>query len=325
MGFRFTELHSLFFLLMSQLVFLRVVLKYVLGVSIGWHGMTDYDLFIPGGVAFFCYFKLLQRSQPIPWNFARKRARNHLVSIFFFLLISVIFSKFALSTNYLLKFTWFSLLVLLMFSAVQVFIPLSFLYRNKNKWVLLPCLLIAFSTVIYQNSWEFLWPFFGQMTSGVLCKIFPELFLHGRCEFMADKTIILLTKHFRADLSPGCLGIDGQFLNFASCFLFFLVDSEPCGSHFLFFRWILGAIGVFILNIFRILIFVSVALVTLRTHWASWGARFFLDSFHMHLGWVLYLVFIYRLNLFFIRKRGVASSLACFKLLHWPKWVEQKA
>ena len=325
MGFQLTELHSLFIFLVSQLVFLRLVLKFVLGVSIGWHGMTDYDLFIPGGVAFFCYFKLLQRSHPIPWNFSKIRARNHLISIFFFLLISVMFSKLYLSTNFLLKLIWFSFLALLMVSAVRVFMPLSFFYRNKNKWVLVPCLFIAFSSVIYQHCWEFLWPFFGQVTSNVLCKIFPKVFLHGRCQFMADKTIILLTKHFRADLSPGCLGLDGQFLNLSSCFLIFLLESDPGGSHVLFFRWILGALGIFILNVLRILVFVSVAIVTLRTQWASWGTRFFLDSFHTHSGWILYLVFIYQLNLFFVKERGVARSPGWFRLPQWLRPVERNA
>jgi len=310
---------ALYLFLFFELLSLRLILRFVLNIRIGWAGMTDYDLLVPATLAFFVYLNFLQKDTPLPWHPSRRKTFQHFIAILVFLLVSLLFSSWSFYSNSFFKGLWFLFLGALVVSGVRIFIPLSYFFSNKKKWSFLPCLLLAFSAVIYQHSWEHLWPTFGKGTVAIVCNIFPQMFQMGRCEVTLDKTVILVTKYFRANLDPGCLGVDGQFLNVISCFLFYSFEKNSSGITPLFLRWAVGAAGLFLLNIFRILLFSWVAIATIRTNWSSYGVRFFLTSFHAHLGWVLYAIFLYWLNSFFSKKRPITPTRKSFPMATLPQ------
>lgn len=87
------------------------------------------------------------------------------------------------------------------------------------------------------------------------------------------------------------MGLDGQLLNL----LVFLTQLSLLPA----VRWmragillVLGAVGIFVLNVFRIVILFGLGQWSMTTHFSLWAMEAVRFAFHAHLGWILYSIFL---------------------------------
>jgi len=286
MNLFFKKTSGLYLFLVGELLCLRWLFHSVFKVSIGWSGTTDFDLFVPSTVAFFIFFFSLNRFEPLTWIFRRANALLHLFSILLFMG----YTTASLNRN---MTVWFLMLGFVVLSGVFVFISPRYFLRSKNKWVVIPCALIAFSVTVYQHHFQLLWPILGGVTGSWVCKLLAwSPIPQASCDLSTNlKTlapqIFLKAKYYRATLAPGCVGLDGQLLNV----LVFLTQlSFHPTVHWLRALGVLllGALGIFIMNVLRIVVLFGVGQWSMTTDFSLWSMQAVRFAFHAHLGWCLY-------------------------------------
>lgn len=306
----------LYLFLVTELFALRCFFREVLGIQIGWPGTSDYDLAIPFTFAFFSYFYVLDRHKKAEFAFNKKAFLIHLSFIFLLVASTLWFSQESLLSTPFYKTLWFMILGGVITSALNIFLPAHFFFQNPGGWAAVPCLLIGLSVVLYQRNFELLWPLFGKWTAGFVCKGLPLVagkFAH--CELSQTPELLLKTRYYRATLAPGCVGLDGQFLN-VLCFLLLLVYQQRGFSlRKGLFLLLGGSLGLFCINVMRVLFLFYLGHLSTLSNWWAQGGQFVRFAFHSHLGWIaysLYLVVFYRWALTQMRskKKGPNSRSA---------------
>lgn len=301
----------IYLFLVGELLTLRGLFHSILKTPIGWNGTTDFDLFIPCTVAFFLFFSSLNHFEKMTWTVKKGTAFLH----FCFVLALVGYTAVSPSRN---MTVWFLMLGGVVLSGISVFISPGYFLRNKNKWVLIPCTLIALSVTVYQHHFQLLWPLLGGLTGSWVCKLLAwSPIPQASCELSTNlkslaPQIFLKAQYYRATLAPGCVGLDGQLLNL----LVFLTQLSLVPA----VRWlragillVLGALGIFVMNVLRIVVLFGVGQWSMTTDFSLWAMEAVRFAFHAHLGWVLYsllLLFLYqRINIQRNLKTPAASRL----------------
>jgi len=283
----------LYLFLISELFALRYFFHQVLSIRIGWPGTHDYDLVLPCTFAFFSYFFVLSRHQKPEFKFRIRAFAVHLSLVFLFLVITPWLSESGLLSSMGYKIAWFSVLGGIFFSGLTSFLPARFFFQNPGGWAAIPCILIGLSVVLYQKNFEVLWPIFGNWTASLVCKGLPLVagkFAH--CELNHTPDLILKTRYYRATLAPGCVGLDGQFLN-VLCFLLLMVYQQKGFSlRKGLFLLLGGSLGLFCLNVVRVLFLFYLGHLSTLSDWWAEGGQFVRFAFHSHLGWILYSVYL---------------------------------
>ena len=269
-----------------ELVFLRLFLKHVLSLRLGFPGFTDYELFLPAPLGFFAFFLALEKGgSPLSFLFSRKKLLLHVCFLILFLGLSA-FLKISFSTTGVVA--WWGLLGLVILSAFLLFIDTKALLKNQAFWSLLPSLLMVFSLVIFLK-WGgalfentiFIWAKF-------LKAVFSFLGIDTVKVYAFSKLVQINHPQWAVHIGRGCSGFDG-ILFFVGAFGIFC---PLFYHHFKASTWgLFLGLGVFLfsfLNFLRIVFLFSLGLFFMQFFPKEDAIKLTLTLFHAHLGYLLY-------------------------------------
>ncbi|NBT58230.1 hypothetical protein EBT16_05550 [bacterium] len=272
-----------------ELLALRFLFHSVLKVKIGWSFTTDFGLFIPLTFAFFIGWMVLASKETPDLQVIQGVLRKH-----FFLLASLIlytnsFRNTEGIVDLVERSAWFLLLAGVIFSGAALFVRPSFYFKNEKSWVLIPCALIGISVPLYQHFYEILWPLFGKWTGQAVCGLLPAFGMPGAlCKVNSQSQLVLNAFPYRAILAPGCVGLEGQLLNSLTVLIFCLVSSSAFKPFKLISFFVLGSVGVFWINVFRILVLMKLGHGAMASFDPASTHAWIRFAFHSHAGWILY-------------------------------------
>lgn len=275
--------------LVVELLSLRLLFHSLLKVKIGWSFTTDFGLFVPLSFAFFIFWMALAKNGQPNLTFEHKTARLHLALVGALVLFTSCFQGTEGIINPSERAIWFLLLAGVILSGLILFVPPRFYFKNENTWTLIPCALIGISVPLYQHHYEVLWPLLGNWTGKNVCGLLPAFGMEGAfCKLNQNSQLIISAVPYRAILAPGCVGLEGQLFNVLTVLVYWMVSTSNFKPFKLFSYFIIGSLGVYWINIFRILSLIKLG------HWSmlsanSANAQFWVSFvFHSHAGWILY-------------------------------------
>lgn len=167
----------------------------------------------------------------------------------------------------------------------------KYMYQKYKKEIIISAiLLISFASLILlvQN----LWTFFSTGISEIIYRIFRLFFNDVTYQpFVTSITMdggggpMLGINGFKAIIGKPCSGID-SFLLFTSLYaLIFILDYKKLKKKLAITLFFVGALGMFITNILRILLLFIVG--------AYWSPKFAVGMFHTNAGWILFILYFF--------------------------------
>lgn len=279
-----------------ELALLRWVLKYGLGVKIGWNLATDYDFLIPIPIACWIAVIALTQAMQVSLRFSLRSLWWNLTSVGIFFLANFYWAPFKASYGMAAEIFWVASLLSLFVSAFSVVIPISFIFRNPNTWVILPSSLIALSTVysewILGHFWTQLCVAVG-LTTRMLLSPLPDVQMLISEQF--GWRLVLKHPDFAVSIGKKCAGMDGFVLFWQVGTVFMLLFARTARV----WHWVsffsLGTTLMLYLNAMRIagLFLLGVGLSQSYDYTPSVNSVMLL--FHLNLGWLLYVGGIFTL------------------------------
>ncbi len=273
----------------AQYAFLRLFLREVVHLRIGWSLFVDWDLFVSVPCAYFVVFYCLDSAKKVSLSFSLKRSLVNLAFLAGVISYSFLIRNPEQSYSVVSLVAWWGLVLASLVTAFFVLVPPAFFISNPKRVVLIPGFLIAFSVVIQNYFVKMIWESVGPRMMNLSCWSLKGMMgSEMQCEFYHAKYLVLHHPLITAFIGEGCAGFDGLML-FLSLFLLFYANDKKyfSKSQWLFYT-LFGVMMMYIVNIFRIvslfLIGASVSYV-----WGKyWGMRVMIQVFHLHMGWVLY-------------------------------------
>lgn len=274
-------------LLGSELLGLRLLLRTVFGLRIGFTGTTDFDyIFAVPGAIFLLVF-CLQYARPTLVCLNKLGLGFNLISVFCFVLLNGYLSQH--DTTAFPTTVWGLLLASTVVSSIFCFVPFRCFATNPNRIAVVPSTLLAFTIPIYMHLPYSYWVFFGNLTAGITKNVFDV--------FFPSYVLVSFTKHHHLSLrhsmhnvliGQGCGGGEAIFL-FGLVFCAFLGIHLRRISYTKVVLFAFGGMGLMLLtNVLRIVLLFWAG-VFLRTFFGhALGSFFFRVVAHAHLGWVLY-------------------------------------
>ncbi len=271
---------------------LRLFLHYGLKLSIGWGGLlTDYDLLLPAPIASIILFSLLQHVRPHQLELRFKTLSLNIVALTIFLGLNLHYDLLRSTFGVGFLSVWWGVLFLTVLSAFFLWVPMSFVVRNPSRWVLFPCLLMAFSVVIYQHSFETLWLVFRAPLSASIDGVLSTILGDRITTQLIDPHGYLLVRHpvLPILIGKGCGGIDSFLLFLCVSSLFFGLARSALSTS----QWVAfvlgGVLWTFFLNVLRICALFLSGIFLFKNLPREMATFLVFKFFHVHLGWVIYL------------------------------------
>lgn len=275
-------------------IFFRWFLHSCLGLRLGFLGITDYDFIFPMPLSFMAWFWAIDRSRPLKIKFRPKIGFVHLGFAVLFLALNLfLYWRIAPFESWIMSI-WWLVFVLMFSSGFLIWIGFDPFLYPPNVRAMFPALVACFGIVIVQNYGELFWPLFSRVLERGLELILPFKVVRSSAH------VILAHPELTLRIGVGCSGLDG-FLFFASTFL--LVMPFAGGPHREEgWSWLkIFIFGIFFqcfLNFLRIGLLFLAGLVLVRGLGATRGMPILMNIFHVHLGYLLYVM-------------GLVSFFAC--------------
>jgi hypothetical protein len=134
-----------------ELVFLRFFLREGLELRIGWlPHVVDFDLILPGLFGFLLLVHVLDRANKVSLKLRKKPLFVHTSVVALFVVFCLFHTPFQtmLGTSFLVL--WWIQVLLLIATSLFIFTGVEYYFRNKNRYAILPCLLITLSIPIHK-------------------------------------------------------------------------------------------------------------------------------------------------------------------------------
>lgn len=274
-----------------EYVILRLLTKIVFQLSIGWEYLTDYSLLFPVPIAFLLLLEFLQRGRPLILSLKRRSLLVHCLFLCLFFGVSAFFQQIETVSSLLSRVLWWSSVGGVLGSVFFVFVSPSFYFKNPNRFVILPCLFIALSIVLYENSGPFLWRFIQIPLIPSVCALLhfvsPTSLSCSSIDF--GKYLFISHPALKVLVGQGCGGGDGFFLFLFASMIFFVFYKKNFSSLFWLFFLLVGLNFMFFLNVLRICLLFFVGIWIKQVYPTRLGFILFTKLFHTHIGWLLYL------------------------------------
>lgn len=273
-----------------EYVFLRVFLKQVLRIELGWKYFTDFDLIFPIPMGFLLLVVILERKIACLVKLQPKMLALNLILFTTFLGLNFAYDRLAMYSAWGLSLIWSLMAVATIFTAFCSFVNPGFYFRNPNRFIFLPILLICLSTVYSPRILDPIWPLFSKFTGRGACLVMNSFGQNVECLIndFHEPQMVLKKGGFGARVGKGCGGLDSFFL-LAHVMLILLIISP---RYFSGAGWrimaIVGAPLIYLLNVIRIVAFFEIALVLDKYVGETVAANTFLALFHSHAGWIIY-------------------------------------
>ncbi len=295
-----------------ELVFLRVYLHSFLNLRIGFPGMTDYDFFIPGPVAFLLLVYSLESGKSSRLKIQKNILLTNLLLLALCVLNGHLYSSVSSFSSFLWRSSFFVLLIGLVASGFGSFISFSYYFKNPNRISIIPATLIAFIFPIYMLLFQKVWGSFSFFTSTGVEKLTRLLFGNAvEISLSPSRYLILDHELLKVRIGQGCIGGDGVLLfTFVTLMLMILFRKSVTR-----FQWFLvflsGLVVMYLVNLVRIIFLFVLGIALMKTFESERAMLIFKLTAHTHLGWILYLTSIasYFSLLFSFSKLQIPFSL----------------
>lgn len=280
----------LFFIPFIELIALRIYLHHFLKLRIGFIGMTDFDFLLPLPIASFFLVYAWEGGKKGSLPFREKKNFSNLFFVFCFLLLNHSYAEILNFSPFFLKLVWHGLLLAVFLSALCIFLPFSYYNQQSKRWMWVPFVLIASVFPLSMNFFSFLWPAFSFFTYQCV-KFFVGLFFGQSVAISLSPSNYLVMEHafLKVRIGQGCIGLDGIFLFTFVCLLFFCLRRKAFSGLQWGMIYLLGILGMCLMNIFRILFLFSTGISLYRNLGSEAGRVIFTTLAHTHVGWILYL------------------------------------
>lgn len=286
---------SFFLLLLPvfEVFFLRVYLHQVLKVHLEWAYVTDFDFIVPGPVAFTIYVLVLSRKCKPQLQLQEKVLGANLIAVGTFLVINHYFDRLSLINTHVYILVWIFNFFLIVVTAFSSFISPKFYLKNENRYLFLPILLILFCPLFARRALLPIWPTFSLATGTGVCALLQTVLGDTvQCLQATQLEPRLIIRHTDQAVSIGRkgAGLDTFFL--FGYFVLILASLKP--KLFKWWRWgVFFSSGIFLgflLNFFRIASFFYLSIILKGILGEETSIDIFVNLFHLHFGWVFYLV-----------------------------------
>lgn len=180
--------------------------------------------------------------------------------------------------------------ILMAVSGLTVFTPFPDLLDRVRSfgarlWYLVGALGLLFT---YPYVLAAVWPYLVQLTAySVLGAL--KLLGVGVTRFDIAQNIGIHHPLLRASIGMGCSGLEGIFFFLFAYLLVRLFAGKQSSWRRTAGVVSAGVLFMFVLNVFRIVLFFGVAVLINRTSTQPYGRAFFVWAFHQNIGWILYL------------------------------------
>lgn len=273
-----------------EFLFLRLLLKYGLGLKFGWRYLTDFDLFVPVPMATTLVLLVLDRFRPVKlcWNWGMLAFNLSLV--LGFVVFNLAFDRFAALSPFSTILVWTTLISAIFITALSSRVKVKELLPNPNRWVFLPGLLIATASIYPTMLLTKFWPFFSGWAAQGSCALLGGFFSDVDCFVTAIHGPRMIIRHSALTIAvgQGCGGLEGFFLFAYLMLVLWLVVPQ----WFLNRQWIalflLGAPLIYALNVARIALFFAFGVTSKAIIGSQLSVDIMLTLFHTHSGWIIF-------------------------------------
>lgn len=281
-----------------EFVGLRIVLREGLSLRIGYPAMTDYDFVFPSVVAFFALICALERRQTLQLSFNGTGLAVNLGFLIAFVALSARFTQLSSTNPAFLFLLWATLAVLTIFSSLLVWLHPRHIIYHPQGVLIFPALAAGASVILGRRLFEPVLAPATRLTGQVACAILSPLlsdfscgtdvFVHGDGPYQ-----ILNHSLHTVAIGFGCGGMEGVFFFLFTSTLLVLNLRDKLNGLNSFWFVLLGAIGVYLVNILRICIYYIITLGVGAVAGNTASVATLRVLFHNALGWVLYAAFVY--------------------------------
>lgn len=282
----------------AEFVILRVLLRELLRVRIGFVGITDYDIVPPAILAGLATLYTFHSIRPLKLRFSARWLAFHLFMLSLFLIPPLAgWATFAAGS--LPYWLWFVTGVVFVASSPFIFCSPAYFLNHPRRALLWPALGICLCKVVGVHVLHFLWEPAGRAT-GLLTfwlakTAVPQTTL--ALKVVGDSTYTQLVHPlYVLAIGSGCSGLEGIFFFIFGWLFVRLFKHQYRGGTWLRFL-IAGIAGMYLLNLARLFFLFNVALFSMSYFGQSVTVRLLLGLLHSSIGWVIYsagFVYIYR-------------------------------
>lgn len=276
----------------AEFLALRLFLRHVLELRLGYPGLTDYDFVFPSLIAFFTLVFFLERERPLRIGWNRKGALLNLLLFVTFGSVSAFYGHLAGWAGSAMFPGWAALAVVTLFSALFVCAhPREFLLHPRAI-LIVPALLAGGSIVLGRHALSFLWHPATQLTGQLACGVLTPFVSGLSCgtDVMVRSSgpyQVLDHPLHTVVLGVGCGGMEGVvfFLFVSALLVVALADRLGVPGSIAFVG--LGAIAIYLVNVVRVCIYYVAVLGAGVMYGNSAGVLTLRVLFHNALGWVV--------------------------------------
>lgn len=296
----------------SELFFFRWFLHSVLNLRFGLPGFVDNDLILPGFFAFTVWIFLLSQDSPLRMSVQRTTLTAHCLLLFFFTIWNLDFSSLEWILGFSVAITvWITLLASMVVTGLFAFVPISAILANRNRITVFPCTLIALSVAVLKNLYTATWPWFGALSAQSSCTILKTLESKTTCFWQNPYYLHIRFPGIRAYVGPPCSGLDALMLFLVAFGIFTAFQGNRLRVLRATGYFLAGIAFTFGLNVVRIVG------IFMMSHWLNRlyparriGLEVFVEFFHLHMGWLLYVPAISGLFLLYAYVDGLLEKRA---------------
>lgn len=277
-----------------EFLWLRLYLKYVLQIKLGFPFGTDYD-FVPFAIlSVFLLLLFLRKNKSAPLTLQKVTVLIHGASFLAVLIVTFLFKSLVSYTHPIFMAFWFLLVSFTLVSSLFLWRSPSYYRLHPKRYLIWPALILSLSGVISRTVFDFLWEPIAHMTGivtySVLGALLPSLqykLNFAQTPTRIDEYTLLSHPEFGIAIGRGCAGLEGIFL-FLGVFAFFVVTDR---TRFSLQKWcLLGSLGIiymYLLNVVRLSLFFLGSLGAIRL-WGTTGVHLANTLFHNSIGWIFY-------------------------------------
>ncbi len=279
-----------------QFLFLRFFCRDFLGLRIGYPGMTDYDFVLPCLIAFAVFFYVLDREKKVVFSFQFRATLLNgalflvfLMGCFFYLhLISL------LGEGYF--WIWTALAIATIFSGLFLMVSPRYFWTHPNRWMVLPAVFIGLSKILGRHVFDVWWKPAAEWTAKAafaILSFFSAAFeLRLNQVFGGELWQVISHPGHQVAIGLGCSGLEGIFFFLTTGVLLLMVFGKQFRSSDRVLFLALGSIGMFWLNIVRIVLIDAAGIFLTRWTTPETAAQIVAVFVHNGAGWLLYAGFL---------------------------------
>ena len=278
-----------------EFVLLRLFVHFVLSIRLGYAIGTDFDFIPQAALALLVLIYALARAQAPTRRWDRKVAIAHFSALGLFAIATTVGKSYVSYEHPVLLSAWFLFAFAILTSAVFLFIPSRFFFRNPNRYLILPAAFIATTNLITRTLFEPLWDPIARISSrlafAVILLFVPHAHYaesHAQIQLARWDTFHhIASQNLEMVIGRGCSGLDGIFIFlFLFGVAYLLVPRRFSKSHWAALA-LCGCLFMFSVNAVRLVAFFLLSISFLEWKETMVWTAYAPAVLHTFAGWAL--------------------------------------